>query len=100
MFDRKKLRIAICNHLESIREDDRKYPNRHQQIHKACCKNCPSYKGRSDPEADEYGKLPLEKRINHVFPCGWRPSKLCKGICDNYGVNEEIIKKLKIPNNI
>lgn len=68
-----------------------RYPNRYKEIHKVCCKNCPSDKDRSDPKSEELKKLPSEYLVDHVFPCAWRPSKLCKGVCDNYGVNEKLI---------
>tara|TARA_R110002167_G_scaffold229499_1_gene434765 strand:- start:15 stop:281 length:267 start_codon:yes stop_codon:yes gene_type:complete len=69
------------------------YPNRYNEIHKVCCKLCPSGDGmRNDPEVEEQLKLPKEKRVKCVFLCGWRQSKLCKGFCDTMGLDEDYIK--------
>ena len=84
------------NALKSVQEADKKYPNRHNEVHKECCKNCPSKDGQTDPEVEwEIANVPKEQLVYHAFPCAWRASKLCKGICDNYGIDEEFIKKIK-----
>lgn len=86
--------------LEAIAEEDRKYPNRHRVIHKECCKRCPSdyarrhgiEDGESKDLKDGMTKEQLAKEV--VFVCAWRTSKLCKGICDYFEIDQEYLNKL------
>ena len=57
-------------------------------VHKDNCQYCPSARG-SDPESEMYAALPEGERQLYVFPCAWRPEKLCKGVCEEMGYTEE-----------
>lgn len=62
------------------------------QVHKNYCPNCPSNRAvfpDSDPEAKEIEGYPDGERQMFVFPCAWRPNKLCKGICESLDYEEE-----------
>lgn len=88
----------IKSNLHWLEEQDLKYPNRHKDIHKGCCKYCPSNNNRKsgiiDPETEDFKKLPKDIiATKYVFVCAWRPNKLCKGLCDNFDIDEEFIKK-------
>jgi hypothetical protein len=55
------------------------------EVHLTYCPNCPSHHGPSDPEADDIRQGVRAGLINPhdaVFPCAWRPKKLCRGVCD------------------
>ena len=80
------------------KDHDIKYPNRHKEIHKACCKECPSNnnvkQGIIDPESAEIKTYPKELIIKEfLFVCAWRPNKLCKGLCDYYNINQKLINE-------
>lgn len=80
-------------------EQDRLYPDRHKQIHKVCCEKCPSdyctKNGIIDPEDEEYKGVPKEILAKEMlFVCAWRPSKLCKGLCDNHRIDQEFLDNL------
>ena len=76
-------------------ELDRKYPNRHKEIHKGCCKHCPSNNFPDDPESEDIKTLPKEFIAKeYLFVCAWRNSKLCKGNCDNMGINQDFLDNL------
>jgi len=82
--------------IEWLNEQDRKFPNRHKEIHKGCCKHCPSNNnakaGIIDPESVEIKTYPKELIAKEfLFVCAWRGNKLCKGICDYYGIDEQYI---------
>lgn len=84
---------------EYLNELDKKYPNRRKEIHKQCCKKCPTeniYKnGGQDCEIEDLrglSKEVLAKEI--VFVCAWRNSKLCKGICYQYGITQNYLNAL------
>lgn len=87
------LKFKIQKSLEKHMEIENKYPNRHKEIHRVPCKNCPSVvnkvNGVIDPENEEVKLFPREEQIKTVFPCGWRPSKLCKGYCDDFSIKEK-----------
>lgn len=57
------------------------------EIWNKSCRHCPSTK-EPDPEFLDIQTWPKEKRIEIVFVCGWRTSKLCKGFCDAMGITE------------
>lgn len=81
-----------------LKEQDLKFPNRHKEIHKDCCKNCPSnigmQNGNTDPESAEIKTYPKERIVEeYLFVCGWRPNKLCKGLCDYMEIDERFIKE-------
>ena len=40
-------------------------------------------------ENEEVKNFPREEQIKTAFPCGWRPSKLCKGYCDEFNITEK-----------
>ncbi len=60
------------------------------------CKNCPSAHYEPDPEAIEmerwYKNGEIDLKIA-IFPCAWRPTKYCKGVCDKMGVVEKQISE-------
>lgn len=93
--------IGITEKIDTYFSDlDRKYPDRHKQIHKGCCKNCPSdidnKKGIEDPESrdikENYSKEQIAREM--LFVCAWRNSKLCKGLCDYMGIDQEFLNSL------
>lgn len=52
-------------------------------VHDQCCARCPSQPGsKPDPFTLDFMKLERDLRMKTVFPCAWRPSKLCKGYFD------------------
>lgn len=59
------------------------------EIHKAPCRHCPSAHHPPDPLAMDLeaawrrGEVTAQEL---VFECGWRPGRLCRGICDRLGV--------------
>lgn len=93
-------RMNLKTGIESLRAEDRRWPRRHQEIHRECCERCPSNNnklaGIIDPEsADlkrEYSKEFIAK--NSLFVCAWRPNKLCKGNCDFHEIDEKFIQDL------
>lgn len=75
-------------------ELDKKFPDRHKQIHNDLCKHCPSANG-FDEESVEIAKLPKELIAKeYAFVCAWRNNKLCKGNCDNMGITQEYLNEL------
>ncbi len=100
MEDRNTEMKIIKKGMGYIDEQNRKYPNRHKEIHKGVCKHCPTHldklAGRTDPESEEILTLPREVILKEfAFVCAWRPNKLCKGLCDAAGIDEEFIKNQK-----
>lgn len=68
---------------------------RHKVIHKSCCKRCPSQNGDTDPESEDIKQYPKELIAKEfLFVCAWRRNKLCKGLCDNMGIDQEFLNKL------
>lgn len=54
-------------------------------VHEDACERCPSTHYPNDPEADavkEAVSAGLVDKRHYVFPCAWRPDKICKGIAD------------------
>jgi hypothetical protein len=96
----KELLIKETNSFfDCQRELDNLYPDRHTTIHKSPCKHCPSHQdklnGRLDPESEEIKTYPKELIAKEfLFVCYCRQSKLCKGLCDNMGIDEEYLKSL------
>lgn len=87
----KKLSESIDKYFEEL---NKKFPDRRKVIHKKCCKYCPSNTNISDPETEEYKKLPKDVLIKeYVFVCAWRQNKLCKGICNQFDIDQEAINK-------
>lgn len=77
-----------------LEEQDAKWPNRHIEIHKNCCNKCPANHNKKhgivDPETRDIGTAPKEIIAkNYLFVCAWRPNKLCRGICEEYGIMDE-----------
>jgi hypothetical protein len=64
-------------------------PERPKEIHRNPCKHCPSAHYPPDPEALDTLDYPRDLQIKSVFPCAWRPQKMCKGVCDFLSVTEE-----------
>lgn len=78
---------------------DKQFPNRHNEIHKVCCKKCPSNhnkkNGNVDEESEQIKTFPKELIAKeYLFVCAWRPNKLCKAICDYYDIDENYLKTL------
>lgn len=70
-----------------------------RQIHKSCCKKCPSNNDRKngvvDPETSEIATYSKETIARHyLFSCFMRTDKLCKGICDYYGIDGEYVNQV------
>ena len=89
--------------LKKFEEQEKRFPNRHKEIHKAPCEHCPAVVNKRlgiiDPEDADIGKLPKATIAKeHLFTCGWRPNKLCKGHCDDHGIDEEFIKSITSKN--
>ena len=88
---------CINTGIEMQKDLDNIYPNRHVTIHKTCCKNCPSEYYRrnniTDMECEDIKATFCKEEIvnEFLFVCAWRPSKLCKGICDFYGIDQKFI---------
>lgn len=62
-------------------------PSVHLEAHPDCCKNCPSNQsGDCDPFTEDFLALPFHLRSLTVFPCAWRPDKLCRGYAIQMGV--------------
>lgn len=64
-----------------------------REPHADYCEHCPSAPHQpSDPETDD---IMAEIAAGHatpdewVFPCAWRREKLCKGICERLGYQQE-----------
>lgn len=75
------------------------YPNRHKTIHKVSCEKCPSENNRRcgiiDIESDDIAKLPKDViSKEYLFVCAWRPSKLCKGNCDDMLIDQKYLDEL------
>jgi len=92
----KYLNLKIINDFKS---QDEKFPNRHKEIHKGCCKNCPSnfdkINGIIDPECEEIKELPKDVIAKEfLFVCAWRNNKLCKGICDFYEIDKTYLDNI------
>lgn len=75
---------------------------KYREIHKMACKKCPTKNGlkigQIDAETQEIKTYPKEIIVQeYLFPCAWRPNKLCKGLCDYFEITEthinEVIKK-------
>ena len=86
-------KIQLQQALQRQMEVLEKYPNRYREIHKGACKNCPSVYNKKhdiiDPEHEDIRLLPRGEQLKSVFTCGWRPSKLCKGYCDELNIKEK-----------
>lgn len=50
-------------------------------VHEKHCGPCPASLGH-DPETEDLAKLPIELRRLTMFPCAWRPEKVCRGYVD------------------
>ena len=89
--------------INTFEEQNELFPNRFKEIHNGCCKFCPSKHNNKhsiiDPESAEIKMLPKEQIVQEfLFVCGWRGNKLCKGLCDYYGIDERFIKCCTHPN--
>lgn len=64
--------------------------------HDECCQHCPSGPGMGeDPETEDIlTRWPLDEVSNPdlLFPCGWRPDRLCKGWHDKVKARIEELK--------
>lgn len=84
-----QIQQALQRHIELVG----KYPNRYKEIHKGACKNCPTVYNKKyniiDPEYEDIKLLPRGEQLKSVFVCGWRPSKLYKGYCDDLSIKEK-----------
>lgn len=91
------MKIAIVG--DCLEKMDKQFPNRHKEIHKGFCKNCPSNhnkkNGTIDEESEQIKTFPKELIAKeYLFVCAWRPNKLCKGNCDDMGIDENYLKTL------
>lgn len=68
-------------------------PKAEAKIHSVACKNCPSVMG-TDPEVEEILRQDHAYRVTTAFVCGWRPTRYCKGYCDQMGITKEDILTL------
>lgn len=79
-------------------ELDKKFPNRHKEIHKECCPRCPSAKAGNDlDDAETKEMLSNPKDViaaDWLFVCAWRTNKLCKGNCDLAGIDQKYLDEL------
>jgi len=76
--------------LESIPSESLTRPT---QIHRHCCKHCPSAPHREhDPESLAYAAADYETRVDAVFRCAWRPEKACKGNADLLRITEQDLR--------
>lgn len=66
-------------------------------VHSRPCKHCPSKGGATDPEVDDILTWPKERQWETVFPCGFRPSKLCRGYVDTVGMPLEMAQAFHLP---
>jgi hypothetical protein len=88
------LKENLSHAFEHQRKMDDLYPYRHRVIHKECCKHCPSKHG-PDEETKDFMNAPKEYLAREVlFVCAWRESKLCKGLCDIYGIDPAYLDNL------
>lgn len=80
----------MTRRLELIR--DRKRPD---EMWDEPCPNCPSAHFPHDHESEDMEKMFFSGEIGmeYLFPCAWRPTKLCKGLCDNWKVTPEQLKQ-------
>lgn len=94
----------ITYSFDKQNEFDILYPNRHNEIHKVACKRCPSVINKYhrensdfiDYEFEDTKILPKESIANDLaFVCAWRQSKLCKGFCDDFGIDEKYLKEIR-----
>jgi len=72
------------------------FEDRHKIIHKTPCKQCPSERDKKaefkDPETEDIKLLPKEVIAKeYLFVCAWRNSKLCKGLCDEMGIDQKYL---------
>lgn len=55
------------------------------EVHEHPCRSCPSAHYLPDEEALDVRELVRRRemaRAEAVFPCGWRPERLCRGFSD------------------
>ena len=71
-------------------------PSRPRTIWKRPCKHCPSAHFPPDPESLQMTQFYKAGEITvweAIFPCAWRPQKMCKGVCDVMGITEKHLHK-------
>lgn len=88
----------LLNQIKLVEADNTRWPNRHKEVHKDNCDHCPSKYGQDngivDFETEDYKGCPKDFLMKEVvFVCAWRPNKLCKGICDEFGINQGDFKE-------
>lgn len=89
------MKKIIADPNEYFAELDRKYPNRHKEIHKVSCKECPSENWPDDPESADIKLLPKDLIAKEfLFVCFKRNSRLCKGNCNYMGIDQEFLDNL------
>ena len=70
--------------------------SRPTEVHKKPCKNCPSAHHPRDPEAQDIldalsrGEVSFE---DVVFPCAWRPEKICRGVYDSASLVRNLVEE-------
>lgn len=70
-------------------------PSIEPRMHEHPCAKCPSAHWGPDPEAEEIKTYPHEERVMSVFRCAWRPTLYCKGVCDEMGVTNADLERLR-----
>jgi len=84
----------LKEYTDYLAEMDLKYPDRHKVMHKTPCKQCPSTRDPDTESQDIKDNISKEYFIKeYMFVCAWRPSKICKGLCDFMEVDQELINK-------
>lgn len=85
------IKAFLDNQRKKQDDIEKKYPNRHREIHKVPCKRCPSSFGM-DEESEDISKYPKELIAKEfLFVCYKRQSKLCKGLCDNMKIDQQYL---------
>ncbi len=62
------------------------------EVHDGPCNHCPSFHYPPDPESEEIANGCLSGKYaaaDCVFPCAWRPEKICYGVAVNCGLIKE-----------
>ena len=64
-------------------------------IHAHPCRRCPSAHFSPDPEAEQIAGLVQSGKLTPaeaVFPCAWRPTRICRGAADTYGYTDPTLE--------
>jgi len=65
-----------------------------KKIYNTCCMECPINNQGPDQECRDIKKLPKEIIAKEfLFVCFKRQKKLCKGLCEYMGIDEDFLEK-------